>query len=228
VKEGIIAAITKSNGRKSLFHFTRLRNLSAIAHFDALLSSSSIDPQWTGERRSEPRSVSYGGHTLTINAHLKIPGSMFEAGTTQEQFRACLDRHVFFWPTLKDCQKMIDTYSRREPDEQFAVLEFAAHSVLTEHYSAVKLSKYDSGSAPRFPGHCSYRKSPEMFLPANRFKTILNHTVPVKASEIREILVEDQVAHVSRHLRAVYVDDEAAVPEPWKDRTKPLARLRAR
>jgi hypothetical protein len=59
------------------------------------------------------------------------------------------------------------------------------------------LSKYDSGSSPRFPTHCSYKKSPSMFLPLSEFKSIMNNTVPVKASEIREVLIEDQVNNVS-------------------------------
>ncbi|WP_141335641.1 MULTISPECIES: hypothetical protein [unclassified Paenibacillus] len=225
MKEAVITAITKATSRKSLYHFTRVRNLPAIAHFDALLSSYNLNPHGAGERRSEAKEVNYHEYSVTINAHLRIPDSMIDAETTQEQFRACLDRHVFFWPTLKDCQKMMDTYTRREPDERFAILEFDAYFLLLEHYSAVKLSKYDSGSSPRFPTLCSYKKSPDMFLPLNGFKIILNNIVPTKASEIREVLIEDQVINVSKYLRAVYVDNCKVIPECWRDRAKPLADL---
>ncbi|BBH19723.1 hypothetical protein Back11_10680 [Paenibacillus baekrokdamisoli] len=224
-KDAIITAITKAKGRKSLYHFTRVRNLPAIAHFDSLLSSYNINPHFAGERRSEAKEVNYDEYLITINAHLRIPDSMIAAACTQEQFRAYLDRHVFFWPTIKDCQKMLDSYTRREPDEGFAILQFDAYSLLLEHYSAVKLSKYDSGSAPRFPKHCSYKKSPEMFLPLNGFKRIMNNTVPTKASEIREVLIEDQVIKLSKYLRSVYVDNCNVVPECWRDLAKPQARI---
>ncbi|TDF99435.1 DUF7002 family protein [Paenibacillus piri] len=224
-KDTVIAAITRAKGRKSLYHFTRERNLPAIAQFDALLSSYTINPLFAGERRSEAKAVNYNGYRITINAHLKIPDSMMDAAITQEQFRTCLDRHVFFWPTLKDCRKMLDTYTRREPDESFAIMEFDARSLLSEHFSAAKLSKYDSGSSPRFPTLCSYRKSPDMFLPLNRFKTVVNNIVPAKASEIREILIEDRVIEVSKHLRAVYADHGKGIPDCWRDLAKPLTDL---
>ncbi|SFM17884.1 hypothetical protein SAMN03159341_11958 [Paenibacillus sp. 1_12] len=221
----IVAAITKAKGRKSLFHFTRASNLLAIAHLDMLLSSTTIHPHDSGERRLEARNVNFHEYSITINAHLKIVDSMMDAATSQEQFRACLDRHVFLWPTLKDCQKMIQTYARREPNERFAVLEFDAYSLLLEHYSAVRLSKYDSGSSPRYPAHCSYKKSPDMFLPLECFKTIISNTVPAKASEIREVLIEDRVMGVSKHLRTVYIDNREDMPEFWRSLMKPLANL---
>ncbi|NHN30816.1 DUF7002 family protein [Paenibacillus agricola] len=222
MNHAIVAAITKTKSRQSLFHFTRVDNLAAIAHFDALFSSHRINPDFTGERRLVAERVDFGGNWVTINAHLRIANSMIDASTTQEEFRACLDRHVFLWPTLRDCQKMIGTYMRREPEGGFAVLEFDAYSLLVEHDSAVKLSKYDSGSSPRFPIHCSYKKSPAMFLPLDQFKLLINHTVPVKASEVREVLVEDQVTGVSKHLRAVYVEIREDVPECWRSLSKPL------
>lgn len=226
MKTAVIAAVTNSKGRKSLFHFTRASNLMAIAHLDALLSSTRINPEFEGERRLLAKNVSYGDFSITINAHLKIVDSMIDAATTQEQFRACLDRHVFFWPTLRDCKKMVDTYARREPDEGFAVLEFDAHSLLSEYYDAVKLSKYDSGSSPRFPAHCSYKKSPDMFLPLEHFNTVISSLVPVKASEIREVLIEDRVMDVSKHLRAVYLHNRELLPDCWQSLMKPLADLK--
>ncbi|WP_409346728.1 DUF7002 family protein [Paenibacillus sp. MBLB4367] len=223
MNEAVIATITKAKSRQSLYHFTRARNLPVIAHFDALLSSNCTNPASAGERRTKAMQVNYENYSITINAHLRIPDRMIDAASSQEQFRTCLDRHVFFWPTRKDCRKMMDTYARREPDERFAVLEFDAHSLIMEHYAAVKLSKYDSGSAPRFPASCSYKKSPEMFLPISSFKRIMNNTVPTVPSEIREVLIEDRVMNVSKHLRAVYAGDCQTIPERWKERAKPLS-----
>ncbi|NOU97022.1 hypothetical protein GC093_27920 [Paenibacillus sp. LMG 31456] len=225
MKAAIINAITKAKSRKSLYHFTRVTNLSAIAHYDALLSSYNISPHLAGERRSEARVVNYYEFSVTLNAHLRIPDSMIDHGITQEQFRECLNRHVFFWPTLKDCQKMMDTYARREPEEGFAVLEFDANSLLAEHFSSVKLSKYDSGSSPRFPKHCSYKKSLAMFLPLRSFKSIMNKLVPTNASEIKEVLIEDQVNNVSQYLRTVYVDSSKVIPLCWRDLAKPMGDL---
>jgi hypothetical protein len=221
MKDAAVIAVTTTSTRKYLYHFTRVKNLPAIAHLDALYSSYTINPNLAGQRRTEPKEVGYHNYLVTINAHLKIIDSMIDPSTTQEQFRACLDRHVFFWPTLKDCRKMMETYARREPDEGFAVLEFDAYSLLLDHFSAVKISKYDSGSSPRFPAKCSYKKSPAMWLPLNRFRTVVNNTVPTKVSEIREILVENQVTRVSQYLRAVYTDSFEAVPECWGALVKP-------
>lgn len=123
---------------------------------------------------------------------------------------------------------MMDTYARREPDEEFAVLEFDAYALLSENYSTVKLSKYDSGSSPRFPTRCSYKKSLDMFLPLDEFKIVLNNLVPTKASEIREILIEGQVISVAKYLQSVYVNKSEDVPESWRSLTQPLADLRAR
>ncbi|TNJ67708.1 hypothetical protein FE784_02815 [Paenibacillus hemerocallicola] len=226
MREDIVAAITKTTNRRSLFHFTRADNLLAIARLDSLLSSSRIDPGLTGERRLQAMKVTSDKYSITINAHLKIPDIMMDASITQEQFRTCLDRHVFFWPTLKDCRKMMDTYARREPEERFAVLEFDAYFLMTGHFSAVKLSKYDSGSAPRFPKTCSYRKSLEMFLPLDQFKLVSGSIVPTKASEIREVLIEDRVMNVSDYLQAVYVDRCEDAPMLWRKWIRPLAELR--
>ncbi|OPH47124.1 hypothetical protein BC351_11475 [Paenibacillus ferrarius] len=225
MKETIVADITKPKSRRCLYHFTRIKNLPAMAHFDTLFSSYMLNPVLPGERRTSALNAIYKEHAITINAHLRIPDSMIDPSTSQEQFRACIDRHVFFWPTLKDCQKMLATYTRREPHEGFAVLEFDASALLLAHYSEVKLSKYDSGSSPRYPKSCSYKKSPEMFLPLNSYKTVKNHLVPTKASEIREVVVEDQVTLISHYLRAVYADHREAIPARWESLVKPLANL---
>jgi hypothetical protein len=219
----VVAAITKAESRKRLFHFTRASNLPAIAHYDALLSSHTINPFMAGDRRLKAMKVSLQNHSITLNAHLKIPDSLIDASITQEQFRACLDSHVFFWPTVRDCQKMMETYTRREPEEGFAVLEFNAYSLLIAHYGAVKLSKYDSGSSPRFPARCLYKKSPDILLPINQFKMVSTSNVPAKPSEIKEIVIEEQVNKISQYLQAVYIEHDQDVPERWKRLIRPLA-----
>ncbi|MEK8127259.1 hypothetical protein WMW72_04965 [Paenibacillus filicis] len=221
----LIAAITKSKNRKFLYHFTRAANLPAIAHFDALWSSGVLYPEGAGERRTGARQVRYRDYVMTINAHLRILDSMLDDSTTQEQFRSTLDQHVFLWPTLRDCRKMMETYARREPEEAFAVLEFDAFTLLAEHASHVKLSKYDSGSSPRFPKLCMYKKSPDMFLPLSEFKTVLRQAVPAKASEVREVLIEGQVRQLSRHLRSVYVQSGTDIPERWMGLAKSWSEL---
>ncbi|MEC0370223.1 DUF7002 family protein [Paenibacillus chibensis] len=193
VRMEIVASVTPTAGRRTLYHFTRLSNLTAIAASDSLVSSGSMSPYPAGERRTSPMKVRYDRHLITINAHLCIPESMLEPDFTLEQFRAYLDRHVFFWPTRRDCQKMLSTYTRREPEEKFAVLSFDAASLLLDHYDAVKLSKYDSGSSPRYPKHCSYKKSPNMFVDLDHYKIKVNGNVPTKASEIREVLIENRL-----------------------------------
>ncbi|WP_135551331.1 DUF7002 family protein [Paenibacillus cymbidii] len=228
MKEAVLVSIARSPRRSSLYHFTRAGNLPAIAGMDALLSSRSIDPAWTGERRQAAKEVPLGGRGATINAHLRIPDRMLADGVTQAQFRACLDRHVFFWPTWSDCRHMLDTYTRREPQTSFAVLQFDTVSLLREHYEAAKLSKYDSGSAPRYAAACTYRKSPAMFLPLREFGRTVDRLVPRTPSEIREVLIEDRAEGLSRHLTAVYADTVALVPDQWRDRAQPLADLRAR
>lgn len=216
-KEDILRDITKSTGRKYLYHFTRVRNLPAMAHFDALMSSKHLNPELVGERRTEARVVNYHNYAITINSHLRIHASMFDPATTQEQFRDCLDRHVFFWPTLRDVQKMMATYARREPDEGFAVLQCEAYPLLAAHFASAKVSKYDSGSSPRFPGKSTYKKSPEILLPIESFKRKLIPIVPTKSSEIKEVLVEERVSHLSHYLTAIYVKNKSDIPERWRD-----------
>lgn len=224
-KADILGDITKSTGRKYLYHFTRVRNLPVIAHFDALMSSKYLHPELVGERRTEARVVNYQNYAVTINSHLRIHASMFDPATTQEQFRDCLDRHVFFWPTLRDVQKMMDTYTRREPDEGFAVLQFEAYPLLAAHFANVKMSKYDSGSSPRFPGKSTYKKSPEILLPIDSFKRKLLPIVPTKASEIKEILVEERVSHLSHFLRAIYVKNTSEIPDCWRELAESISEI---
>ncbi|NOV02160.1 DUF7002 family protein [Paenibacillus planticolens] len=221
--DSVLLQITKAQNRKILYHFTRAKNLNAIAHFDTLFSSYSVQPVYGGERRLKPEHLDYYDLEITINSHLRIADSMIDASTTQKQFRTYLDRHVFFWPTLRDCQKMMATYARREPQEAFAVLAFHAYNLLSKHRTEVKLSKYDSGSSPRFPKHCSYKKSLAMFLPLEEFSLIKNDLVPSTPSQIREVLLEGKMQGVKDLLTAVYVsgNEALALPDSWKQLTKP-------
>lgn len=180
----------------------------------------------THDRRLTSRQVNYLGFDITINAHLRISDSVMDPSTTLHQFRAYLDRHVFFWPTKRDCQKMLDTYMRREPHEAFAVLELNSRLLLSEYFDTVKLSKYDSGSSPRFPTRCSYKKSLHMFLPLPQFETVRNHVVPAKPSEIKEVLVEGKVNDLSRYLQAIYCNHEEDIPKRWRNLARPLAKIR--
>jgi hypothetical protein len=220
-----VSAITKAQDRKRLFHFTRAKNLPAIVHFDTLFSSYQMDPSQIGERRLTPRNLQYQDQQVTINSHLRIAESMIDASTTQEEFRAFLDRHVFLWPTLKDCQKMMATYARREPEEAFAVLAFDASALLTNYFAQVTLSKYDSGSSPRFPNHCSYKKSLAMFLPLDQFGLIKNDLVPSTPSQIKEVLIDDQMAGVSELLTAVYVSNGGEIPANWRGLARPWTNI---
>jgi len=219
--ESVIATITKAKGRKKLYHFTRVSNLPAIASIDALLSSYALYPAAPGQRRTEAITIQHDGLPATLNSHLRIPLGMMDTTTSLEAFRACLDQHVFLWPTLRDCLNMVASYKRREADEHFAVLELDAYSLLTDHYSSVKLSKYDSGSSPRYPNRCSYRKSIAMFLPLHQFQVVQRHDIPIKPSEIKEILVEGQVHPLARYLESVYIENAQWLPEQWRELFKP-------
>lgn len=223
--ETVIREWTQSPARQYLYHFTRARNLPSISHFDTLFSSGTFAPADRGTRRSQPVEVKAGPFTITLNAHLRIPDSMMSPSTTQEQFRACLDRHVFFWPTLRDCRCMMETYHKREPEESFAVLKLDAYALLRDHYPDVRISKYDSGSSPRFPKSCTYRKSPDILLPLVCYKKRTDRTVPSKASDIKEILVERRVNNLSGYLISIYVQPGAAVPDRWRALVRPYADL---
>ncbi|MBB3151739.1 hypothetical protein FHS16_001785 [Paenibacillus endophyticus] len=225
LKKEIIADVTKAKGRKRLYHFTRVKNLSVISQFDSLYSSQLLYPQSNAERRTAPKEVGFRNQNVIVNAHLRIPDQMIDASYTQEQFRACLNGHVFFWPTIRDCRKMIETYAKREKNEAFAVLEFDAPAFLQEHYADIKITKYDSGSSPRYPQKCLYRKSPNMFLPLTLFKSKMCSLVPVKSSEIKEVLVENHASCISKHLLAVYTEDFRHIPSCWSKRGKPWSEL---
>ncbi|WP_379144804.1 DUF7002 family protein [Paenibacillus sp. sgz500992] len=217
MKTTTLAAITKSPLRRSLYHFTRARNLPAIAGLDRLAASVLLDPEHAcGVHRATLQQTRYQGRSVWLNAHLRITPEAMDPETTPEQFRACLDRHVFLWPTERDCLAMAAMYSRREPGEHFAILKFPAYELLSDHFEHIRLSKYDSGSSPRYPHRMSYRKSCGMLLPIERFMEAAGHSIPTKPSEIKEVLVEQQLTPVSRYLQTVYCSDPGQIPEVWK------------
>lgn len=223
MKQSLIDAVTKSPLRRSLYHFTRTRNLPAMAALDALLASAVLSPGHAeGARRTSALQINYAGQAAVLNAHLRITPEAMAPGTTAEEFRQCLDRNVFLWPTWRDCLKMAAMYSRREPGEAFAILKLEAAALLTDHFDSVKLSKYDSGSSPRFPHRMSYRKSCSMLLPIAGFMSTAGSDIPAKPSEIKEVLVEGTVAPLSRYLQTVYCSIPRLVPENWQDVCQPL------
>lgn len=225
--EHLAARITRAPGRRFLYHFTRTANLAMIAERDSLLSSRLISGEESGERRTKLVRVALGQGSARLNPHLQIMPQMFAAGTTAEIFRAYLDRHVFFWPTLRDCRCMMAAYARREPEESFTVLQFDALSTLIRHAPLVKLSKYDSGSSPRYPGRTSYRKSLAMFLPLGQFPGNAALAQPERPGDIREVLIENRVEQLNTALVAVYTDNRTCVPANWLDRHQPYALLQA-
>lgn len=221
--DDIVARLTASPSRRTLYHFTRASNLPAIAALDALFASSEADPTGTFEDRTALRTVAFEGRSLTLNAHLRIPDAVMAPGTTQRAFFAYLDRHVFLWPTRNACRKMLDMYGRREPEERFAVLALEAAPLFRELAARVKLSKYDSGSAPRFPHLCGYKKSPDMFLPLARFGQERSMLVPTIPSEVFEVLVEGTVAPLLRYVRKLYGADAEELPSSWRKFAAPLS-----
>jgi len=221
----IIAELTRSSRRKHLYHVTRIDNLPMLAETNQLSSSLQLAPQLAGIPRSEAVVVRKGDQRATLNAHLRIPEQMMASGVTSAEFHAFLDRHVFFWPTWKDCRYMLASYARREPGQQLAVLEMDAASLLLEHAERIKLSRYDSGSAPRYPHRCRYRKSPAMFLPLLLFGEANRDDQPRRASEIREVLVADGLERFSDYLTAVYCEQRDSVPLRWQSLNRSLSAL---
>ncbi|WP_147306868.1 DUF7002 family protein [Paenibacillus taihuensis] len=214
--------ITNSAKRKSLFHFTRVRNLASMARADALYSCIEANPALAEESRGSSIEMQLHGHVFVANAHLRIVDQVMAAGVTQREFQQYLDQHVFFWPTRRNCLKMLETYTRREPDEGFAVLQLDAQALLSDFFDNVKLSKYDSGSSPRYPARTSYKKSLDMFLPIAQFETMKASYLPAKPSEIFEILVEGKVAGLSRYIEAIYCKQVTDLPEMWRKYARPL------
>ncbi|MDF2935683.1 MAG: hypothetical protein K0Q90_1056 [Paenibacillaceae bacterium] len=211
--------------RPLLYHFTRVANLESIIRTNRLMSAKALDPLAPGERRTHPVEVGWSGGAAILNSHLRIADSMMADGISQEEFRSWLNRHVFFWPTARDCRQMLEVYRRREPNGRFCVLALDTRSLLSAHYAAVRLTKYDSGSSPRFPHRCSYRKSPEMFLPLDRFGSSIRTDTPASVPEIKEVLVDGGVTGVAQLLRTVHVQAGEKLPSGWSHMRRPLEEL---
>lgn len=64
-----------------------------------------------------------------------------------------------------------------------------------------------------------------MLLPLQRFRLDHNPALPSKASEIREILVEQQVNHLSSYLLGLYTNQLEGLPEQWSSLARPLSDL---
>jgi hypothetical protein len=218
-----IGGITNSPKRKSLFHFTRVDNLSSIAFSDGLYASDAIHPNPEGKRRTTKTAYEFKGNSAFLNAHLQISKDMMDADTSISQFRAFLDQNVFLWPTLRLCQQMLQMYTRREPCEKFAVLQLDADSLLSDHGDRAYLSKYDAGSMPRYPKRTTYRKTLRMFLPLEAFRKRDDALVPRIPSEIHEILIHTSVPSLHSYLQAVYCADIADLPAPWVHLYRPLS-----
>lgn len=223
--ERIIEQITYMANRKSLYHFTRAKNLDSILFSNTLYSSGSVNPNPTGERRSSSLKKEIMGKVMILNSHLHISNSMMDPDTSVNQFRTFLDKHVFFWPTLRNCQKMIGMYQRREPNEEFVVLKFNAYLLLRDYYNSVRLSKYDSGSMPRYPSRCLYRKSLKMFLPLDEFKHSNNNLVPTRPSEIYETLICGKVCNLDRYIQTIYSNGANLSNSYWKKHYRSWAEI---
>lgn len=225
MNEAIIEKIARL--RPLLYHFTRSANLAYIIRTNSLLSASALHPQSAGERRTSPVEVPQnGGEARAIlNPHLRIADSMMAEGVSQEEFRSWLNRHVFFWPTARDCRQMLEVYRRREPAGRFCVLALDTRLLLAAHSASARLTKYDSGSSPRFPHRCSYRKSPDMFLPLDRFGSSTRTDTPASVPEIKEVLVDSRITGVSQLLRTVYVGADEALTAGWDRLRQPLEDL---
>jgi hypothetical protein len=192
---------------------------------NGLYSSGLVDTDSTGKRRVTRLEKEINGKMMILNSHLHIANSMMDPDTNLNQFRSFLDKHVFFWPTLRNCQKMIGMYGRREPDEAFVVLKFDAYLLLRDHYKSVRLSKYDSGSMPRYPSRCSYRKSLRMFLSLDEFKHSNNNLVPTRPFEIYEILISGKVDNLSSYLQAIYGGEANPSNPNWKKYYRPWSEI---
>ncbi len=224
-EETIVNKVTRSKLRGSLYHVTRMSNLQSMASADALFAAGLIEPLLSFQCRSAMKQVYYNNHSITLNAHLQIPNSVMDPLITQLEFFAFIDQHVFLCPTKQEARKFLGNYSRREPDESFAVLKFNANTLLKANFNAVKLSKYDSGSAPRFPNRCKYKKCIAMFLPLQQFGSVHDSLVPDKPSDIHEVLVTGEVPKLTRHIEAVYCEQVERVPDRWKPYWRPLQDL---
>lgn len=220
------AIIEKIAGRRPLlYHFTRVANLPSIIRSDRLLSASALQPGGPDTRRTQPVGVCHPAGKAILNPHLRIADSMMAEGVSQEEFRSWLNRHVFFWPTARECRQMLEVYRRREPESRFCVLALDTRQLLAAHYANIRLTKYDSGSSPRFPHRCSYRKSPGLFLPLHQFGSSTRADTPATVPEIKEVLADGGVAGIAQLLRAIYIQEDEELPAGWTRLRRPMEEL---
>lgn len=220
MNEAIIEKIARM--RPLLYHFTRVANLPSIILTDRLQSASLLHPGNQDDRRTNPVEIRHAAGMAILNPHLRIADSMMAEGVTQKDFRSWLNRYVFFWPTVGDCRRMLEVYRRREPEGQFCVLALDTRRLLSTHYAAIRLTKYDSGSSPRFPHRCSYRKSPELFLPLEQFGSSSRTDTPASVPEIKEVLADGQVTGIAQLLRTIFIPPGEELPADWRHLRKPL------
>lgn len=226
MNDAIIEKIARM--RPLLYHFTRVANLPSIIGSDKLLSANALHPGGPDTRRTQPVGVCHPAGKAILNPHLRIADSMMAEGVSQEEFRSWLNRHVFFWPTARDCRQMLEVYRRREPESRFCVLALDTRQLLAAHYANIRLTKYDSGSSPRFPHRCSYRKSPGLFLPLHQFGSSTRTDTPTTVPEIKEVLANGQVTGITQLLRIVYIQADEELPADWSYLRRPLEDLQPR
>lgn len=223
MNEAIIEKIARM--RPLLYHFTRVANLPSIISSDRLLSANSLHPCGPDNRRTQPVEILHPAGIAILNPHLRIADSMMAEGVSQEDFRSWLNRHVFFWPTVRDCLQMLEVYRRREPNSRFCVLALDTRLLLAAHYANIRLTRYDSGSSPRFPHRCSYRKSPELFLPLHQFGSSTRADTPASVPEIKEVLADGRVTGIAQLLRVIYIQPGEELPDSWSRLRRPLEDL---
>lgn len=212
----IVSTITNSSGRKFLFHNTDLRNIESIAYTDTLYSCQSVDPSLSYRRRTEAIAINFNGFKFVANDQLKIHDEMMAPGVSKKAFRTFLDKHVFFWATHTDCKRMYKSYERKQPKNKRVVFKFNASDLLLQNFPRVKLCKYNSGSNPLNIRACNYRKGPHIFLPARLFLSKHSDDVPTSPAQIREILIEEKVKHISKYIDTIYCHNKSDLPSHWK------------
>ncbi|WP_288185008.1 hypothetical protein [uncultured Sporomusa sp.] len=211
-----IEDVIKDDSYSNLYHYTDLRNLESIYYFNKLISCAIASPSLSVSRRKCPQEINYQGHVFIANDQLPISETIMEYGCLVQQFRQFLDRHVFFWLRRNDCRIMYKSYARRNHNKQAVIFVLNSRLLIQHNFHRIKLCKYNSGSSPLYPQTCNYRKSPNIFVQASEFGLTSNSTHPSKANDIKEILVEDQVADLSIYIQQIYTSSNSVLPDPWK------------
>lgn len=212
----IVNSLTHLDHRHYFYHYTDARNIHSIFNKNALYSCQAIDPTLSLTRRVQSTQTTLDGITMYANDQLRIAESMFQEGTTPQQFRTHLDQHVFFWPTLTNLKKMLESYQKRQPGAEKIVFKINARQLLIDYFHDVFLSKYNSGSSPLYPSSCNYRKSTAMFLPINNFRNPANLAQPSSVAEVYEVLVRGRVENLDTYINTIYCGSVDSLPEDWK------------